>query len=173
MHPGRRQAPGSPARLNRPEVRDGPQPQAGKLLARNGHGSSQSLTRSSLPGSGRQARTASLLRLLDVALWMLHSAKPGKIVWPWRSAPGGYCAPCQKEESPAEIAELPGRSRTATGRKFSALRSMPGRRRISRTLMTARQSRAGTLTRTRCSAATERAPRGCGTAGETRKDHPA
>ena len=100
-------------------------------------------------------------------------AKPGKIVWPWRSAPGGYCAPCQKEQSPAEIAELPGRSRTATGRKFSALRSMPGRRRTSRTLMTARQSRAGTLTRTRCSAAAERAPRGCGTAGETRKDHPA
>src|SRR6266516_2592479 len=85
---------------------------------------------------------------------------PGKIVWPWRSAPGGYCAPCQKEQSPAEIAELPGRYRTATGRKFSALRSMPGRRRTSRTLMTARQSRAGTLTRTRCSAATERAPRG-------------
>ena len=34
MHPGRRQAPGSPACLIRPEVRDGPQPQAGKLLAR-------------------------------------------------------------------------------------------------------------------------------------------
>jgi hypothetical protein len=34
MHPGRRPAPGSPARLIRPEVRDGPQPQAGKLLAR-------------------------------------------------------------------------------------------------------------------------------------------
>jgi len=84
---------------------------------------------------------------------------PGKIVWPWRSAPGGYCAPCQKEQSPAEIAELPGRSRTATGRKFSALRSMPGRRRTSRTLMTARQSQAGTLTRTRYSTAPERAPR--------------
>jgi hypothetical protein len=39
----------------------------------SGHGSSQSLTRSSLPGSGRQARTASVLRLLDVAPWMLHS----------------------------------------------------------------------------------------------------
>ena len=33
VHPGRRQAPGSPARLIRPEVRDGPQPQAGELLA--------------------------------------------------------------------------------------------------------------------------------------------
>ena len=66
----------------------------------SGHGSSRSRARSSLPGSGRQgrrggrcghclqdeslrraiealrsrhARTASVLRLLDVALWMLHS----------------------------------------------------------------------------------------------------
>ena len=34
MHPGRRQAPGSPDRLIRPQVRDGPPPHAGKLLAR-------------------------------------------------------------------------------------------------------------------------------------------
>ena len=40
MHPGRRQAPGSPDRLIRPEVRDGPQAQAGKLLPASGHGSS-------------------------------------------------------------------------------------------------------------------------------------
>ena len=57
MHaPGRRPTPGSPARLIRPEVRDGPQAQAGSSWPASGHGSSQSLTRSSLPGSGRQGR---------------------------------------------------------------------------------------------------------------------
>jgi hypothetical protein len=46
-------------------------------------------------------------------------------------------------------------SRTATGRKPSGFRSVPGRRRTSGTHITARQSQPGTLIRTRCSTATE------------------
>ena len=55
MHPGRRQAPGSPARLIRPEVRDGPQPQAGKLLARKRLRLVPVTGGSSSPGSDRRA----------------------------------------------------------------------------------------------------------------------
>jgi Family of unknown function (DUF6308) len=102
MHPGRRPAPGSPARLIRPDVRDGPQPQAGKLLARKRpqlvpvpdeiiaarvgpagqtwraprHCLQDESLRHSLQDEAlwaRHARTAGVLRLLDVALWMLHS----------------------------------------------------------------------------------------------------
>ncbi|MFI5083514.1 MAG: DUF6308 family protein [Streptosporangiales bacterium] len=100
MHPGRRQAPGSPACLIRPEVRDGPQPQAGKLLARKrprlvpvtgeiivarGGPAGQtwpaprhclqdeSLRRAIEALRSRHAGTASVLRLLAVAPWMLHS----------------------------------------------------------------------------------------------------
>jgi hypothetical protein len=100
MHPGRRQAPGSPARLIRPEVRDGPQPQAGKLLAckrprlvpvtgeiivaRVGPAGqtrpaprhclqNESLRRAIEALWARHARTAGVPRLLDVALGMLHS----------------------------------------------------------------------------------------------------
>jgi hypothetical protein len=95
MHPGRRQAPGSPDRLIRSEVRDGPQPQAGKLLARKRPPlvpvtdkiiiarvgpagqtwraprhclQDESLRRAIEALRSRQARTASVLRLLDVAL---------------------------------------------------------------------------------------------------------
>ena len=100
MHPGRRQAPGSPARLIWPEVRDGPQPQAGKLLARKRPRlvpvtgeiivatvgpagqtwralryclQDESLRRAIEAVRLRQARTVGVLRLFDVALWMLHS----------------------------------------------------------------------------------------------------
>ena len=101
MHaPGRRPTPGSPARLIRPEVRDGPQAQAGKLLARKRPRlvpvtdkiivarvgpagqtwraprhclQDESLRRAIEALRSRQARTASVLRLLDVALWMAHS----------------------------------------------------------------------------------------------------
>lgn len=101
MHaPGRRPTPGSPARLIRPEVRDGPQAQAGSSWPASGHGSSpvpdkiivarvgpagqmwraprhylqdESLRWAIEALRARQARTASVLRLLDVALWMLHS----------------------------------------------------------------------------------------------------
>ncbi len=68
----------------------------------------------------------------------------------------GILGQCQNEESPAQIAELPGRSRTATGRKPSALRSMPGRRRTSWPRMTGKRSQAGALIRTRPTIATER-----------------
>lgn len=70
-------------------------------------------------------------------------------------APGGYCGLCQLEQPHAVIAELSAHSRTATGRKSSGFRSMPGRRRTSGTHIAARQSRPGTLIRTRCSTATE------------------
>ena len=68
----------------------------------------------------------------------------------------GILGPCQNEESPAQIAELPGCSRTATGRKVSALRSMPGRRRTNWPRITGKQSQAGALIRTRPTIATER-----------------
>jgi hypothetical protein len=100
VHPRRRQAPGSPARLIRPQVRDGPPPQAGKLLARKRPRlvpvtgkiivaragpagqtwraprrclQDESLRRAIEALWARHARTAGVLRLLDVALWMLHS----------------------------------------------------------------------------------------------------
>ena len=87
-------------RLIRPEARDGPQPQAGKLLARKRprlvpvtgeiivarlgpagqtwRGAAilpadESLRRAIEALWARHARTASVLRLLDVAPWMLHS----------------------------------------------------------------------------------------------------
>jgi Family of unknown function (DUF6308) len=100
MHPGRRQAPGSPARLIRPEVRDGPRPRAGELLARKrlrlipvtgeiivarvGPAGQtwraprhclqdESLRRAIEALWARHARITGVLRLLDVVLWMLHS----------------------------------------------------------------------------------------------------
>jgi hypothetical protein len=68
----------------------------------------------------------------------------------------GILGPCHNEESPAQSAELPGCSPTATGRKVSALRSMPGRRRTNWPRITGRQSQAGALIRTRPTIATER-----------------
>ena len=100
MHAPRQTAgAGQPDRLIRPEVRDGPQPQAGKLLARKRPRlvpvtgkiivawagpagqtwraprhclQDESLRRAIEALWARHARTASVLRLLDVALWMLH-----------------------------------------------------------------------------------------------------
>ena len=78
-------------------------------------------------------------------------ASPGRRAWR-----AGILGPCQNEESPALIAELPGSSRTATGRRSSALRSILGRGRTNWPRMTERQSRAGALIRTRPAIAFER-----------------
>ena len=81
--------------------------------------------------------------------------------------PANTKAPCLSERRPAETAEPPRRSRTATGTQSSPLRSEPGSRSTPLTRMTGKKSPAGPLSRTRSSIATERSP---GTAGETRQD---
>ena len=74
-------------------------------------------------------------------------------------------APCLSERRPAETAEPPRRSRTATGTQSSSpLRSEPGSGSTPLTRMTGKKSPAGPLSRTRSSIATERPLE---TAGET------